>query len=341
MNSTIYICRNKFIFMSNKPTIIQPNAITSARYDYSVTEKKVIYRIISHIQDSMKKGIDETLFGDLVLFIPMQELVSSSNYNRVKEDLKTLRKKSFEIIAPEQIDKSGKGEHGYLDVGFVNWTEYNKNTGMVEFEVSRRIMPYLIELAKGFTYYSLQVALSLKSVYSQRIYECCCRFRGYGVWNISIEDFKIMLKIEKEKAYVGKDANGNIKKRIIKVAEKEIKSLYDKGESDLYFVYEFKKTGKVFTDITFKIFSTKNKKHEPQKEESREYVFNFFKDHFREEHEKPFVKKAMNGLFNKNAFNIFASKISGKLEQFYDLKIEKDDLKRLTRHILKEDFQIQ
>jgi hypothetical protein len=49
----------------------------------------------------------------------------------------------------------------------------------------------------------------------------------------------------------------------------------------------------------------------------------------------------MTGLFNKNAFNSFASKISGKLEQFYDLKIEKDDLKRLARHILKEDYQIQ
>lgn len=327
--------------MSNTPTIIQPNAITSARYDYSVTEKKVIYRIISHIQDKMKKGIDETLFGDLVLFIPMQDLVTSSHYNRVKEDLKTLRRKSFEIIAPEQIDKSSKGEHGWLDVGFVNWTEYNKNTGLVEFEVSRRIMPYLIELAKGFTSYSLQVALSLKSAYSQRIYEFCCRFRGTGVWNISIEEFKTLLVIENEKAYIGKDANGNIKKRIIEVAKKEIKTLFDKGECDLYFVYEFKKTGKVFTDIKFKIFSTKNPNYEPQKEESRQYVFNFFRDHFREEHEQAFVKKAMTGLFNKNAFNSFASKISGKLEQFYDLKIEKDDLKRLARHILKEDYQIQ
>jgi hypothetical protein len=66
--------------MSNTPTIIQPNAITSARYDYSVTEKKVIYRIISHIQDRMKKGIDETLFGDLILFIPMQDLVTIKSW---------------------------------------------------------------------------------------------------------------------------------------------------------------------------------------------------------------------------------------------------------------------
>lgn len=320
---------------------IHANAITVARYDYTVTEKKIVYRIIQHLQEKMQKGVDETLFGDLILFIPMQDLVSHEHYNRVRQGLVSLRRKDFEITTPDQIDHSGKGEHGFLNVGFVNWTEYNRNTGLVEFEVSRKLMPYLLELAKGFTSYSLNVALSLKSVYSQRIYECCCRFRSTGVWNISIEDFKTMLAIENEKTYVGRNANGNLKSKVLEVAKKEIKSIYDKGECDLYFVYEFKKTGKVFTDIKFKIFSTKNPKHEPQKDESRQYVFNFFRDHFREEHEQPFVKKAMTGLFNKNAYNSFASKISGKLEQFYDLKIEKDDLKRLTRHILKEDFEIQ
>lgn len=319
---------------------VHGNAITTARYDYSVTEKKIVYRIIQHLQDKMQKGVDETLFGDLILHIDMSELVSHEHYNRVREGIKSLRRKDFEITTPEQIDPTGKGEHGFLNVGFVNWAEYNRLTGKVEFEVSRKLMPYLLELAKGFTSYSLQVALSLKSVYSQRIYECCCRFRGTGVWNISIEDLKAMLMIENEKAYIGRNANGNIRIYILDVAKKEIKALYDKGECDLYFVYEFKKTGKSFSDIKFKIFSTKNPKHEPLKNESRQYVHNFFRDHFREEHEQSFVKKAMTGLFNKNSFESFALKISGKLEQFYDLKIEKDDLKRLTRHILKEDYEI-
>lgn len=320
---------------------VHGNAITTARYDYSVTEKKIVYRIIQHLQDKMQKGVDETLFGDLILHIDMSELVSHEHYNRVREGIKSLRRKDFEITTPEQIDPTGKGEHGFLNVGFVNWAEYNRLTGKVEFEVSRKLMPYLLELAKGFTSYSLQVALSLKSAYSQRVYECCCRFRGTGVWNISIDDLKTMLMVDNEKAYTGRAANGNLKARILEVAKKEIKALYDKGECDLYFVYEFKKTGKVFTDIKFKIFSTKNPKHEPQKDESRQYTHNFFRDYFREEHEQVFVKKAMNGLFNKNGFENFALKISPKIEQFFDSKLDKDDLKRLTRHILKADFEIQ
>lgn len=319
-----------------------PNYITEARYNYSVTEKKIIYKIIAHIQNEMNKNVDKNLFGDTLIHIPMKELAQgNNNYRRIRDDIGELRRKSFEFEDPLETDTSGKNEHGFIEIGIINYGKYRRSTGDIEFQISGEIMPRLLELARGYTLYSLQIALSLKSTYSQRLYEYCCRFRGTGKWNISIEDFKVLLKIENEKGYVGRDANGNIKKRILEVAKKEIKALYDKGDCDLFFSYEFKKTGKLFTDIKFSIFSTKNPKHEPQKEESREYVFNFFRDHFRDEHEQPFVKKAMNGLFNKNSFNSFASKISGKLEQFYDLKISKDDLKRLTRHILKEDFQIQ
>ncbi len=317
---------------------VHGNAITIARYDYTLTEKKIVYRIIQHLQDKMQKGVDETLFGDLILFIPMHELVSHEHYNRVRQGLVSLRRKDFEITTPDQIDPTGKGEHGFLNVGFVNWTEYNRNTGLVEFEVSRKLMPYLLELAKGFTSYSLNVALSLKSVYSQRIYECCCRFRGTGVWNISIEDFKTMLSIENDKAYIGKNANGNVKARVLEVAKKEIKSIYDKGECDLYFVYEFKKTGKIFTDIKFKIFSTKNPKHVPQMEEDRAYCINFIKGLFREERELPYVRHVSQELFNKKAYNSFALKIDSFKIKYSDTP--ENDRKRILRTILEQDFQI-
>lgn len=39
-------------------------------------------------------------------------------------------------------------------------------------------MPYLVELARQYTTYSLTVAITLKSVYSQRFYELCCQYRN-------------------------------------------------------------------------------------------------------------------------------------------------------------------
>lgn len=321
---------------------VQGNVITMARYDYSLTEKRIVYKIISHLQDKMQvKGLDETLFGDLILFIPMQDLVENEHYNRVKEGIKSLRKKDFEITTPEQIDTTGKGEHGFLNVGFINWAEYNRLTGLVEFEVSRKLMPYLVELAKGFTFYSLQVALSLKSVYSQRIYECCCRYRDSGKWNISIENLKIMLMIENEKTYIGSNANGNLKSKILEMAKKEIKNLYDKGDSDLYFVYELtKKSGKVFTDIKFKIFSAKNPKHEPTKAEDMQAVFKFFSTFFTKEYERKFSIKAMKRLEELQAYSEFSSKMGEIVDDFNELKKTREDVVKLARYILKMDYLV-
>lgn len=311
--------------------VIQNNAITTARYEYSVIEKRIVYHIIKHIQSNM--GAESTLFGDPYIRIPIKELVTHDNYLQVKIASKSLRQKSFEI---------NYNNEDWVETGLINWSKFTKEDGMMTYELSKMIIPVLLEVANNFTLYDLNVALSLKSPYSQRIYEFCCQFRKLGILRISIQDFKERLKIEETPAYNGKVGNGNLKSRILEKARIEIDALYKKGECDLFFNYKFKKKeGKVFTDIEFKIFSTKNPNHEPQKEESRQYVYNFFRDHFHEEREKTFVKKAMTELFNKNAYNSFASKISGKLEQFYDLKIGKDDLKKLTRHILKEDYQIQ
>src|ERR1017187_6755138 len=278
--------------MPNSLKIIQPNVITSARYDYSVTEKRIIYHIIKNIQDKMKSGIQETLFGDLVLNIPMQELVTNEHYRRVKTNLVALRKKSFTITT--DLDPTGKGEDGWLDIGFVNYTEHNLKSGNVEFEVSRKMVPYLLEVAKGFTSYTLMVALTLKSEYSQRFYECCSRFKGTGIWNISVEDLKQMLVLE-DKYLV----YNNFKARVLEVAQKELKSLFDKGGCDLYFVYQEKKTGKKVTDLSIKIFSQSKALAEAAKSDDLQYISNMFRNIYTRENEQVFAKSALTQLFDK------------------------------------------
>lgn len=311
--------------------IRQANVFTEARYDFSLLEKRIVYYIIQYIQDRMGQNIDVTLFGDPILRIPTREIVTGENYRQLKASCKSLDGKRWEMEADGKFKFFGFGSIEYL----------GKESGIVEIELSQKLIPYLLELARGYTVYDLNVALSLKSPYSQRIYEFCAQFRSTGVWRISIEDFKKRLKIDDSPTYNGASGNSNLKSKILEKAKKEIKTIYDKGECDLYFIYTLKKTGREFTDLEFKIFSTKNPHHEPVKEESRQFVFNFFRDHFREEREKGFVRKAMNGLFNKNAYDSFRRKLEPKLEKYYDGKYDSNDLKALTRHILLEDFQIQ
>lgn len=314
--------------MKKSLTQIQSNIITTARYEYSVVEKRIVYHIIRYIQSNM--GTDSTLFGDPYVRIPIKELVSHNNYAQIKVAAKSLRQKSFEINKPNG---------GWIETGLINWSEITPENNIIEFELSKKIIPILIEVANKFTVYELNVALSLKSPYSQRFYEFCSQFRTYGTWNISIEDLKERLFIDKSPAYTGKLGNGNLKSRIIEKAQKEIKALFDKGECDLYFVYKFKKkTGKVFTDLEFKIFSKNNSKHAPQMDEDRAFVYNFMKSLFREEREIPYLSHVNNELFNKRAYGLFAIKIESFNRKYSDAP--ESDRKRILRTILEQDFKI-
>lgn len=312
-----------------KPKFVkQTNVITTARYEYSVIEKRIVYHIIKHIQANM--GAESTLFGDPFVRIPMKELVTSDHYLPVKIASKSLRLKSFEINEPNG---------GWVETGLINWSRYNPETSMMEFELSKMIIPILIEVANNFTVYDLNVAFSLRSPYAQRIYEFCSQYRESGLMRISIQDFKERLKIENSPAYNGKVGNSNLKSRIIEKSKIELDALYKKGDCDLFFIYEFKKKeGKVFTDIEFKIFSKKNSKHIPQMEEDRAYCINFIKGLFREEREIPYVSHVSNELFNKQAYNLFALKIDSFNRKYSDAP--ESDRKRILRRILEQDFKI-
>ena len=117
-----------------------------------------------------------------------------------------------------------------------------------------------------------------------------------------------------------------------------IRDRYDKGDCDLFFTHTFKKTGRSFTDIEFKIISTKNNKYEPQMEEDRAYCIDFIKGLFREEREIPYVRHVSNELFNKKAYNSFALKIDSFKRKYSD--VPESDRKRILRTILEQDFKI-
>jgi len=319
--------------MSDKVKIIQPNSITTARYDYSVTEKKIIYHIIAHLQDKMAKGLEETLFGNLVLSMPMRQLVTHDHHRRVLTNLVSLRRKDFEIITEKNPDP--EGEDSWLNVGFINYSKYDYKTGDVTFEVSGQLIPYLLELAKGFTNYNLMVALSLKSEYSQRFYEFCSRFKDTGVWNISVEDLRFMLKLEGKYSLYS-----NLKNNVLETSKKELKSLFDKGGCDLYFVYHEKKTGKSVTDLTFKIISSANAKAQLQQSDDAQYVSNVLNNYFPKDAEKSFVKRAYQELFNKNMFGRFAGRLEQLEKEIQQGTKKSSDFPPLIRHILKTDYQI-
>ena len=115
-------------------------------------------------------------------------------------------------------------------------------------------MPYLVELGKQYTEYSLTVAISLKSKWSQRMYELCSQYKQKGCFFKTIEQLRTMFMLEKEYPRLP-----DFQKNTISKAENELKKMFEAGQCDLWFETLKEGRGKS-TKFTFKIHTKEESK---------------------------------------------------------------------------------
>ena len=218
----------------NQIMLAQANALTQSRYDFNVIEKRCLYQIIKEVR---RLFIDthtgqKDLFDNMRLTLTPAMLENLGGKKKeVYDSLVRLRKRDVEIDT----------EDVWMNTGYVTMVKHNKKQDLYEVEVSSEIMPYLVALATEFTTYDLTVAISLKSTYSQRFYEYCSQYknRANKTFFFTVEKLREMMMLE------DKYPNGNnFKQKVIDVAQKEIKELYDKGQCELWFEYAVKDTNK-------------------------------------------------------------------------------------------------
>ena len=238
----------------NEITLAQANVLTQARYNFTVVEKRAVYYIIKEVRRQFieRPGGQRDLFNDLVIKIKTADLQGPDIGTELREvylSLKNLRRKSIWIEDAEKV----------LEVGYINYFEHLKREPNLEVQVSHKILPFLVELAEKFTTYSLTVAISLKAKYSQRFYEYCSQFKSTGFLYISISDLREKMILEKKYSRYAQ-----IKMYVLDVAHKELKSLYEAGNCDLYFNYTEDKSGRTVNGLKIVIIS-KEKQPEPLK----------------------------------------------------------------------------
>ncbi len=234
--------------------LAQANVLTQARYNFTVVEKRAVYYIIKEVRRQFIEQQDgqRDLFNDLVIKIKTADLQGPDIGTELREvylSLKNLRRKSIWIEDQQRV----------LEVGYINYFEHLKRESNLEVQVSHKILPFLVELAEQFTTYSLTVAISLKAKYSQRFYEYCSQFKSTGFLYISISDLRAKMLLEKKYSRYAQ-----IKMYVIDVAHKELKSLYEAGNCDLYFNYSEDKSGRTVNGLKIVIVS-KEKQPEPLK----------------------------------------------------------------------------
>lgn len=250
--------------------IAQDNRITTARYELSLLEKRILYQLIAEIRKQFVTNTDgqRTLFDNLVVKIDSGKIKKAGErISEVKSAMKSLRLRSFEYN--NGVDEESL-EHHWFEVGFINYGEWQGD--LVEIEVSKKILPFFVELSKEYTSYSLVVAMGLKSVYSQRMYELCSKWKSAGGFVMKFSEIRDMLGVNEKYS-----RPSSFMDRVINVAYKELKALYLKKESDVYFEYTIKKKSRSFDSITFKVISSNS---EEMKLSNDDYLY-FIKNELR------------------------------------------------------------
>lgn len=321
--------------MEKKNDIIcQSNALTKARYDFSPIEKNVLYFVIKKVRQSYvdrEIPYQENLFEDnMIIYLAtssLSEIADENHTARARLALRELRHRDFPIQ-----NEDGK----WVEVGFINYAEYNPSRHCYEIEVSKKILPHLVELAKNFTSYSLTVAISLKSKYSKRFYELGCRYRNEipkRFW-IDINELRQMFCLGN-----GYKLKSDIKKRIIDIAMAEIKKAYEEGVCDLWLEpWEVGKGEK--TRFYFNIHTRLNEeKQEDSKvlKEQLQGINNILKAAFKKD--PKFVKYVIEHLSHNTAM---ITPVYEKLIQKLDEEVKKGEQPgALFRYVLKQDFGIE
>lgn len=314
-------------------TLVQDNRITTARYELSLLEKRIMYFLLRDVRNKfvLNSTGNTTLFDDLIIRTTSSALrkgLDETNQKKIKDALKSMRLRSFEWQNEYPEDHE---LHEWFEVGFINYGKW-KRGGDIEFQVSKEILPFFVELTSKFTEYNSLIAMSLRSKWSQRFYEYCCQWRKAGGWQISIADLRAQLMLENKY----KDFSA-LKKKVIEVAQKELKDLYKKGECDICFEFSEVKNGRSVEALKFKVIS-KNKGEEFLSNDDMDYLVRTELHRIFDTKTKPknkeFVGKTMTAL----RLDLEKMKHCYKRLETTVKKMPKDEQARYLRYIINEDY---
>lgn len=218
--------------------VMQHNAITSGRYDFSACQLDVLFMVLANLKPG--ENTYEIHISDIEIITGRQW-----NYQRLREATGDMITRLFEIETKDE----------FLQLVLFQSFRYLLGRGTIVVKLSEDAMPYFFELKNNFTSLQLKAVLSCTSKYAKRIYAIACQYRVMGIKKFTIDEFKEMLYIRDPK---GKEPEqfvriSEFKLSVLDMAKKQINE-----HTDIHFDYELKKKGRSFHWIIINIDNQKN-----------------------------------------------------------------------------------
>ena len=215
-------------------------ALVNAKFQLSELAVKIISVLIASLRQ------DDIKFKKYTLNISEFKELSGLSGRSIYENLKKVGEDlmSSPLHFPDE-------EGGFLMVNWVSSVQYKKGLGVIEFEMTEKLKPYLLELKGDYLSYEIKNILALKSSYIIRLYELCKheynkinQYTGHKVvaFDIDLALFRNIFDIPKSYQY--KDVR-------VRILDKAIIQFEEK--TDITIKYEEHKLGRKVDKLTFTI----------------------------------------------------------------------------------------
>ena len=217
---------------STLPVIIQPNPVTSARYEYTELQKNFMYHFIDKMNKYMtrERTAPSDLFGyqRLEIELELKDMTKSGNYDNMLNAIKDLQKKPIEFNYQREDGEYAVSTH------LVATLSYKKGSGRIRIATTEACLPIITYIGAGFTAYNKIIALSLPSIYAKRMYELCCRWKDKGFYRVTIKEFRKMMMVENKFK-----KHSDLVKNVLELSEKILTE-----QAELTFTYTFRRENK-------------------------------------------------------------------------------------------------
>jgi plasmid replication initiation protein len=212
----------------------QSNALTNARFEYSELQLDLFFFMLSTLQKTQESFVYQLNIKELSTLtgkkyhLPYLLLATEGMMSRV-----------FSITTEKSITQ----------LSMFQRVEYLTGSRIIEFELTRHILPYLFDLKNNFTSFGLAAALRLTSKYAKRLYPLCSQWKDLGeTKKYDLQDLKRTLGLL--------DTKGNEKLKLFKdfrvnVLDTAVKQINE--HTELRISYKLEKVGRSVKNIIFSI----------------------------------------------------------------------------------------
>ena len=216
--------------LSKKELIVKSNQIIEASYQLSSTEQRIVLAAISKID---RNGVitDDEIYRVTIDDLKNLGVHEKTVYRDLKDGVNRLYDRSINLAIDDESIK----------MRWVQSIRFLDSKSIVGIRFTKEILPFISNLSREFTKYSLSDIAGMNSAYAIRIYELLSQYKSIGKREIPVETLRQMLELGKRYSLFA-----DLKRWVVDTAVNQINE-----HSPLHVTYEQKKTGRKVTHIVF------------------------------------------------------------------------------------------